>query len=275
MNPIILAIGIVSAIGLLSGLGLAIASIIMAVPADPKTDCIVEVLHGINCGACGYYGCYGYAEALASGETVNTALCAPGSTLVSKEIARLTGLTAGEIIPSAAVVLCQGNTQNTGTKLVYIGAKTCEMANQLFSGQKNCSYGCLGFGDCVDACGYDAIHICEDVARISPLACTACKKCVKACPKGLIEMLPVHEAKAAVLCANKEKGFETRKQCRTGCTGCMKCVQVCPEGAITVTNLCAKVDYEKCTACGKCVAVCPVNSIQIIDLRKFAKKAKV
>jgi Na+-translocating ferredoxin:NAD+ oxidoreductase subunit B len=273
-NPIVIAVIIVSAIGLLAGLGLAIASIIMAVPVDERAENIAAALPGINCGACGYSGCAGYAKALSTGETTNTALCSPGGTDVSKEIAILTGLEAGEVLPSAAVVLCQGNAHNTGTKLQYSGVKSCKMATQLFSGQKTCNYGCLGFGDCVHVCDYDAIHICDEIARINPLACRACKKCVAACPKGLIEMMPLHEAKAAVLCANKEKGAITRKQCKTGCISCTRCVKVCEFDAVTIVDGCARVDYDKCTACGKCVEVCPTKAIAMIDLEKIVGKAE-
>ncbi len=274
MNPIVLAIVIVSAIGLISGLGLAVASIIMAVPVDKKAEEIEGVLPGINCGACGFSGCSGYAKALAEGTITNTALCAPGGTDVSKEIAVLTGLSAGEVLPSAAVVLCQGNNHNTTDKLVYSGVKSCKMATQLFSGPKSCNYGCLGFGDCVEVCDYGAIHICDGIARINPLACRACKKCVAACPKGLIEMMPLHEAKAAVLCANKEKGAVTRKQCKTGCISCTRCVKACEFGAVTIVDGCAKVEYDKCTACGKCVEVCPTKAIDMIDLEKIVGKAE-
>ena len=272
MNPILLAVIIVAGIGLISGLGLAVAAKFMAVPVDENAENIQAVLPGANCGACGFSGCSGYAAALAEGKTKNTALCAPGGTEVSKQIAEITGLAAGEVLPSAAVVLCQGNYHNTGDKIVYSGAKTCKMANQLYGGPKDCSYGCIGFGDCIEACEYGAIHICDGVARVNPLLCRACTKCVKACPKQLIEMMPLHEAKAAVLCANKDKGAVTRKLCKTGCIACTRCVKACPEGAIAITDTCAEVDYSKCTACGKCAEVCPTKSIQMIDLQKAMRK---
>ncbi|MEI6578828.1 MAG: 4Fe-4S binding protein [Eubacteriales bacterium] len=148
------------------------------------------------------------------------------------------------------------------------------MATQLFSGQKSCNYGCLGFGDCVEVCDYNAIHICDDIARINPLACRACQKCLLVCPKDLIEMMPLHLAKAAVLCANKEKGAITRKQCKTGCITCLLCVKICETNAITMIEGCAKVDYDKCTACGKCKDVCPTKAIDIIDLGKIVGKAE-
>ncbi|NLP47733.1 MAG: RnfABCDGE type electron transport complex subunit B [Clostridiales bacterium] len=274
MNPILIAVLIVSALGLLAGLGLAIASAIMAVPVDEKTEKIEEILPGINCGACGYSGCAGYAKALADGDESDTALCSPGGTEVSVLIARITGLAAGEVMPSAAVVLCQGSNKNTGDKLVYVGVPNCKMATQLFSGQRQCNYGCLGFGDCVAVCDYGAIHICDGVARINPLLCKACEKCVAACPKGLIEMMPLYEAKAAVLCNNREKGAVTRKQCKTGCISCTRCVKACEFDAITMVDGVAKIDYHKCTACGECVTVCPVKAIDMIDMQKMIERAK-
>lgn len=273
MSPILLAVIIVSAIGLIAGLGLAIASIVMAVPVDEKAEKIREALPGANCGACGFSGCDGYAAALSEGKTTDTALCAPGGSAVSKEIAAIAGLAAGEIMPQAAVVLCQGNRHNCGTKLEYSGVKSCKMATQLFGGPKDCIYGCIGFGDCIEACQYDAIHICDGIARINPLQCKACKMCVKTCPKGIIKMLPLNRPVAAVLCANKEKGALTRKQCKAGCIGCMRCVKACEYDAVKVENNCAKVDYEKCIGCGKCHEECPMNSIDIIELGKIALKS--
>ena len=135
------------------------------------------------------------------------------------------------------------------------------MATQLFGGPKECVYGCIGFGDCVEVCPYDAIHICEGVARINPLACHACKMCVNTCPKGIIDLMPLHEAKAAVMCKNHDKGA----QCKAGCIGCMKCVKTCEYGAVTVENFCAKVDYDKCVGCGKCHEACPVKCIDVIE----------
>lgn len=268
MNPILIAVLIVSAIGLIAGLGLAIASKVMAVPVDEKAEEIRAALPGANCGACGFSGCDGYAAALSKGETKDTALCAPGGNDVSNEIAVITGLSAGAVVPSAAVVLCQGHNNNATVKLDYVGVQSCRMASQLFGGPKDCIYGCVGYGDCVAACPYDAIKICDGVARINPLECRACKMCVNTCPKNLIKLMPLHEAKAAVLCNNHDKGAVTRKECKTGCIGCMKCVKACPSEAITIDRFCAVVDFDKCTGCGECHEQCPVGAIDIMQLVK-------
>lgn len=266
MNPIVMACTIVTVIGVLAALILAVASKIMAVEVDEKAEEIAAILPGANCGACGYAGCAGYADALSKGTTTDTALCAPGGNNVSAAIADLLGLSAGSILPTAAVVLCQGIKENTGEKMEYLGVKSCKMAVQLFGGPKDCIYGCVGFGDCIEACPYNAIHICDGVARINPMVCRACKKCVAACPKHIIDMVPLHIPRAAVLCKNKDKGAITRKECKAGCIGCMRCEKVCKFDAVKVVNNVAHVDYEKCTGCGECKDVCPVHCIDIMIL---------
>ncbi|HIU35874.1 MAG TPA: RnfABCDGE type electron transport complex subunit B [Candidatus Fimenecus excrementigallinarum] len=268
MNTILLAVLLVAGIGLIAGVGLSVASVVMAVPTDETADAIREVLPGANCGACGFSGCDGYAAALSGGQTAQTNLCAPGGNDAAKAIAAILGVEAGEIKPMAAVVHCNGTTENSKQKLTYQGVQSCVMAAQLFGGQKECVYGCLGYGDCVRACPYDAISICDGVARVNPLACKACRACISACPKHLIELLPLYETRAAVLCKNHNKGAFTRKECTAGCIGCMKCTKVCEFDAIRVENNTAHVDYDKCTGCGKCAAQCPVGAIHLLTLAK-------
>ena len=266
LSLVISAVIIVAVTGAIAALILAIASKIFAVPVDETAEKIRECLPGANCGACGFSGCDGYAAALSKGETTNTALCNPGGNEASKAISEITGLTAGEVKPMAAVVLCQGHNVNAKQKLIYQGVMSCRMASQVFGGPKECIYGCIGYGDCLKACEYGAISICNGIARINPTICKACKKCVNTCPKGLIEMMPLEETKAAVLCKNHDKGANTRKECSAGCIGCMKCVKTCKHDAITIDAFCAKVDYEKCVGCAECHEACPVGSIDLVEL---------
>lgn len=266
---IFIAVAILSVIGALAALLLAIASKVFAVPVDEKAEKIRECLPGANCGACGYSGCDGYAAALSKGEATETTLCNPGGNDAAQAISAILGVEAGTVKPVAAVVLCRGHKENAAEKLIYDGHMSCRMASQVFGGPKECINGCVGFGDCVAACEYDAITICDGVARINPALCKACKKCVKTCPKGLIEMMPLEEVKAAVLCKNHDKGAQTRKECTAGCIGCMKCVKNCPSEAITIDRFCAVVDFDKCTGCGNCHSECPVGAIDIINMRKL------
>ena len=169
MNEILLPILLVAGIGLVLGLGLAIASKVMAVPVDEKAEAITAVLPGANCGACGFSGCAGYAAALSSGKAEQTNLCAPGGSAVAAQVAEIMGTAAEAVLPTTAVVMCMGNSANSEDKMNYKGVSSCRMASQLFGGAKECTYGCLGLGDCVDACEFDAIHICDGVARISTI----------------------------------------------------------------------------------------------------------
>ena len=266
MGSVLTAVLIVGIIGLVCGIALAVASIVLAVPVDEKAEAITEMLPGANCGACGFSGCAGYAAALSKGETTDTALCNPGGNEVAQQIAGYLGLAAGSVEPMTAVVLCQGTHSNATTKMEYKGVQSCKMASQLFGGPKDCVHGCLGLGDCVRECPYHAINICDGVARINPAICKACKKCVAACPKGLIELMPLNKSKAAVLCKNKDKGAIARKECKMACIGCMKCVKACEAEAVTVANFNAHVDTTKCTGCGKCREACPVGCIDILNL---------
>lgn len=266
MNSIVLAVLLVAAIGLIAGVGLSVASVVMAVPKDEKAEAIRECLPGANCGACGFSGCDGYAAALSKGTEKETRLCAPGGNETAQAVAKVLGVQAGNVLPMAAFVHCNGTGEHSKQKLQYQGVQSCTMASQLFGGQKECVYGCLGFGDCQRACPYGAIQICDSVARVTPLACKACKKCIAACPKNLIELVPMYTKKAAVTCKNHNKGAFTRKECTVGCIGCMKCTKVCEFDAIRVENNTAHVDYAACTGCQKCVQACPVGAVHLLSL---------
>ena len=268
MNPILSAVLLVAGIGILAGALLAVLSKIMAVPVDETAAAVEEVLPGANCGACGFSGCSGYAAALSKGETKNTGMCAPGGNEVSAKVAAVLGLEAGTVEPMTAVVFCRGKSDAAVKKMVYEGVPSCKLASQLFGGDKECLYGCLGLGDCARACPYDAIMLCDGVAVVSPDVCRACKKCVATCPKGIIGLVPKSQLSAAVLCKNHDKGALTRKECAAGCIGCTKCVKACPNGAVSMDRNCAVVDPMKCTACGACVEGCPTGAIALLQVTR-------
>ncbi len=265
MNSILTAVIFVSLLGLVLGLILAFAGRLLAVPENEKAKELEAALAGANCGACGFSGCAGYAAALADGSFTDCGLCSPGGAKTAAALAEILGLEAGSQVPMAAVVLCQGGKEACGSRMEYKGLQSCKAANQLFQGGKACAFGCLGLGDCVQACPYGAIRIAENgVAKVDPAVCRACKICVGVCPKGLITLLPKCRQNAAVLCKNTSKGAETRKACTQGCLGCGKCQRSCPAEAIAVENFLAKVDPDKCIGCGKCAEGCPAGSIRML-----------
>lgn len=260
MNPILFAVVVVGSIGLISGLVLAIASIVMAVKENETVTALREQLPGVNCGACGYSGCDGYAEALANGET-KPGLCTPGGIEVNNRLGEILGVSVEMEKPKAAQVMCNGTCDNVENKMLYVGVQTCEAANTLYSGAKACSFACLGLGDCVKVCQYGAIKIQNGRAVIDKSKCTACGMCVKACPKGVIGLLPA-DVTEVVVCSNRDKGAVARKVCTVACIGCGKCIKVCPSGAVEVKDFLSRIDPEKCVDCGACVEACPTKCIQ-------------
>lgn len=263
MNSIVFATAAVTGIGLLCAVMLAAASKIMHVPGDDGTDRLREVLPGVNCGACGYSGCDGYARALASGAATN--LCVPGGAAVSRQISEILGVTFSDVQGQVAAVRCGGTLDKTGRKMDYAGIETCHAAKQLFGGEGACRYACLGYGDCAAVCPEDAICIEAGIARVDVRRCVGCGLCEKACPKDLILMLP-DTVKMIVRCASRDRGAETRRVCSAGCICCKRCEEVCPTGAVKVTDNLAAIDYDRCIGCGQCAKVCPTGCIQIADM---------
>lgn len=263
MNSILIAVGLVAGIGLLIGLILSVASILMAVPKNERAEAVLEVLPGANCGACGFSGCSGYAEALAKG-AAEVGLCPVGGEKCAKDCAAVLGVDAGSMEKKVAVVRCMGSLDHTSYKAEYTGLHSCAAALKIGGGLTACSYGCIGLGDCEAACPYGAIHVCNGVAVVDKDKCKACSLCVKACPRQIIAIVPFKD-QAIVRCANRDKGAVTRKLCSAGCIGCKKCEKTCPVGAVKVTDFNACVDPALCTGCGACVEACPQHCITYFD----------
>lgn len=260
-----IALVAMAVLGALLALALAAASRRFAVESNPLTDKISAALPGINCGGCGYAGCAGYAEAI-SVKGADPTLCAPGGVKVGMAIAKILGK---EIDTSKArsVSHCHCQHLNVQTVAVYSGIQTCRGASLpgLGGGWLDCRYGCLGYGDCMNACPFGAIRMGEDKRPVvDEERCTGCKKCVVACPRSLMVVDPVDKF-IHVLCHNRDKGPRANKICAHACIACKKCERACPVQAIAVPNNLAEIDYAKCISCGKCVEVCPHHVL--VDLR--------
>ncbi len=260
ISAVLTALVVVGAVGLILGLFLGIASIVFKVNVDEKEEAVLGALPGNNCGGCGYPGCSGLAAAIAKGDAPVNA-CPVGGEAVGNKIAAIMGVDAGESVRMTAFVKCFGDCKKAKGNYEYVGANDCMMAGYVPNGgAKACDYGCLGFGNCVKACPFDAIHIVNGIARVDKEACKACGKCVASCPKNLIELIP-YNSKAAVACSSKDKGPVTMKACESGCIGCSLCAKVCRSGAIAVQNFNAHIDQSKCTGCFACVDKCPKKAI--------------
>ena len=260
MKTILLSIAVLGVLGALFGAILAFASKIFHVEVDPKQAAVRECLAGANCGGCGYPGCDGYAAAVAKGEAP-TNRCVAGGAETAAKIAEVMGVSASDVEKMVAFVPCSGTDGHAELRFNYTGPQDCRAA-MLFGGKSNktCTFACIGLGNCVKACPFDAIHIVDGVAKVDRDKCVGCGTCVDTCPKSIIKLLPASQ-RVMPACGNHDKGAKVMKMCDNGCIGCMKCQRECPSDAITVVENLAVVDASKCVACGHCAEICPRHII--------------
>ncbi len=258
---IIIAAAVVGAVGLVIGVLLGVASEKFKVEVDEKEILVRNELPGNNCGGCGYPGCDGLAKAIAAGEAAVDA-CPVGGAPVGAKIAAIMGVEAGGAEKQVAFVKCKGTCDKTNMQYRYYGIDDCRKVSVVpGAGEKACAYGCMGYGTCVKACQFDAIHIVDGVAVVDKEKCVACGKCVAACPNHLIELVP-YKAEHLVQCSSHDKGKDVKAKCENGCIGCTLCTKQCEVGAIHMENNLAVIDYSLCTNCRKCAAKCPAKVIQ-------------
>jgi len=244
---------------------------------DPRIDQVEEVLPAANCGGCGFPGCRNFAETLVKSESWDGLFCPVGGNDTMAKAASILGREAIEQAPKVAVVRCNGTPEHRPKLNVYDGAQTCAIVHSLYMGESGCPNGCLGLGDCVVVCDFDAIHM-DPVTNLPVVVddkCTACGACVKACPRNIIELRRKNkkDRKIFVSCINTEKGAVAKKNCSVACIGCSKCFNVCPYEAITMANNLAFIDADKCKLCRKCVPECPTDAI--LELNFPPRKAEI
>lgn len=266
MNEIfIYTVVILISLGVVSALLLYVVSQKFKVFEDPRIDTTEALLPGANCGGCGYPGCRGLATALVENDDITSLFCPVGGADTMKIVADHLGKAAAEREPQVAVVRCGGNFCSRARTSSYDGAASCAVVASLYGGQTDCTWGCLGQGDCCVVCNFDAIHMNPHTGlpEVDEQKCTACGACVKACPKFVIELRRQgpKSKRIYVNCVNKDKGAVARKACSVACIGCGKCVKACPFEAITLINNLAYIDYQKCRLCRKCVTECPTGAI--------------
>jgi electron transport complex protein RnfB len=262
VSTVYITLIVLAGLGIVFGVALAIVAARFVVKVDPKVEQVRNTLPGANCGACGFAGCMGYAEAVVGNPDVAVSMCAPGKAAVAEKIAEITGKKAERVEPKIARVFCQGGNSLSQRKFIYTGVMDCTAAVLAAGGDKSCDYGCLGYATCMRACPFDAIRMSTDnLPIISKEKCTACGKCVAACPKQVIELAV--ESKAVVIsCHSKDKGIDVKKKCQVGCIACGICVRTCPVDAIRIDNNLARIDHAKCIVCGLCVKKCPTSAIR-------------
>jgi Na+-translocating ferredoxin:NAD+ oxidoreductase RNF subunit RnfB len=247
------------------------------VEEDPRIQQVQDVLPAANCGGCGFPGCAGFAVACINADSLTGLNCPPGGAEVMEKVAAILGRQAEAVAKKIAVLRCNGNCEERPRTNRYDGAANCAIAAALYGGETGCSFGCLGLGDCVAVCAFDAIHINPRtmLPEVVEDKCTGCDACVKKCPKNILELRKQgpKSRRIYISCANKDKGAAAKRACAVACIGCGKCVKECVKfEAITMENNLAYIDDEKCKLCRKCVSVCPTNAI--VELNFPPKKEK-
>ncbi len=272
MNFILIAVIVLGAIALVSAVVLYITSKRFAVYEDPRLETITEALPGANCGGCGFPGCGGMADALVKGAdagSIEGLFCPVGGQKVMENVADLLGMTVEKTDPMVAVVRCNGTCENRPRIAEYNGLRTCAAIHATGAGETACGFGCLGCGDCVSACQFEAIHMNPETGlpEVDDEKCTACGACVKACPRSIIELRKKgpKNRRIYVQCVNKDKGSAAMKACKVSCIACGKCFKACEFDAITIENNLSYIDYNKCRMCRKCVNECPTHAITALN----------
>jgi Na+-translocating ferredoxin:NAD+ oxidoreductase RNF subunit RnfB len=280
MSIIAITILALCAIGVTAAIILYFVAQKFKVYEDPRIDEVEEALPAANCGGCGYPGCRGFAEALVKADDISSFNCPVGGAAVMSHVGSILGHEVKAADPTVAVVRCNGTCENRPKINQYDGASSCSIAASLYAGETGCQYGCLGLGECVDACNFDAMYMDEKTGLpvIIEDKCVSCGACVKACPNNIIELRKKgpKSRRIFVSCVNQDKGGVAKKACSTACIGCRKCEKECPFDAITVENNLAYIDYNKCKLCRKCVVVCPTQAIHELNFppRKEKPAAK-
>ena len=246
MDFFLIAVIVLGSIGLIAAIVLYVCSKKFAVYEDPRIQQVNALLAGANCGGCGFAGCGGLAEALVKGAdkgNIDGLNCPVGGVDTMTRVADLLGMTIANGESKIAVVRCSGSCDKRVKTAEYVGLHTCAAMHACGAGETGCGYGCLGCGDCIDACPFDAI------------------------PRTIIELRKkgVKGRRVFVSCVNKDKGAVAIKSCKAACIGCGKCTKACQFDAITLGNNVSYIDANKCRLCRKCVEACPTKAIHAVN----------
>lgn len=270
---VIVSISTMVGLGALFAFVLSLADKRLRVEEDPRIKALLETLPGSNCAACGFASCRAMAEAIVEkGDAAQT--CPAGGEEVASQLGEILGVEVEGALSQYARVRCGARASERKRDANYQGVQSCQAAHLTGGGGLGCFYGCLGFGDCKDACPFDAIYMEEGLPRIDVQNCTGCGLCVKACSLGLITLDPIDDdLEYFVSCSNLDRGKEARRVCKKACIGCGLCVKVCPYDAVEMENNLAKIDPRNCQECGLCATKCPTDAI--IDLGTYQSWQKI
>lgn len=266
---------LLTAVAILGGVGLAFGAMIAAanrklrVWEDPRIDEVTGMLPGANCGACGYPGCRGFAEAVVSG-AMQPSGCTVMDAGAREEVAAYLGVDAGEAVKRVARLRCAGASDVAPRKAEYRGVQSCAAAVAVGGGGKGCTWGCVGLADCAVACTFDAISMSErGLPRVDVEKCTACNDCVLACPLDLFTILPL-DSHLIVQCRSLLEGEAATRLCSVACNACGRCAVDAAAGLISMRGGLAVIDYGRIEREDRAaIARCPTGAIAWVEGEQF------
>ena len=174
-------------LGLVCGVLLSVASKVFYVYEDPRIAEVEGFTAGANCGGCGYAGCSAAAVAVVAGEAPPSVCIVAGPESASN-IAAVMGIDPGTAEALISYNTCTGG-DRADNKFYYMGVNSCQALASLSGGQRVCPVGCLGLGDCVKACAFDALKMGpHGYPVVNEVKCVGCGACEKVCPKDIMEI---------------------------------------------------------------------------------------
>jgi NADPH-dependent glutamate synthase beta subunit-like oxidoreductase len=169
------------------GLGIVCAAILTAasrifyVYEDPRIAQVEACFAGANCGGCGYAGCSA------------AAVCIVGGPESATNAAAVMGVEVGLAESPKSYNSCSGGLR-APDKFVYLGVNSCRAQATLSGGHRQCSVGCIGLGDCIVACQFNALKMGpEGYPVVVEENCVGCGACETVCPKYVMKVNTMSE----------------------------------------------------------------------------------
>lgn len=174
-------------LGAACGLILSVASKVFYVYEDPRIAEVEGYLSGANCGGCGFTGCAAAAAAVVEGKA-RPGVCVVGGLETAVNVAAVMGLDPGSIEPQVSHNSCSGG-DRAADRFVYEGVHSCRALATFYGGRRVCHIGCLGLGDCIRACAFNAIHMgANGYPEVDAHKCVGCGACQEVCPKNILDV---------------------------------------------------------------------------------------
>jgi len=179
-------------LGLVCAVILTAASRIFYVYEDPRIARLEACFAGANCGACGHAGCNAAAVAVVAGKAEPN-VCIVGGQEAAANAAEVMGVEVGLAESPKSYNPCNGGLR-AADKFVYLGVNSCRAQAALSGGQRVCSVGCIGLGDCVRACQFGALKMGpQGYPVVVAEKCVGCGACETVCPKHVMKVKTMSE----------------------------------------------------------------------------------